>query len=101
MVLTVTYTLSPNYPSGISGATVQYNNGLLFDILAALVTGGGNSKGVGGSFSVTDPGLISALDSDSVVVRSGSSGTPVSNPGPAPIYAGTNAPSVAQGVEYV
>src|SRR4051812_7970674 len=82
-----TYVLAPAYASaGISGSAVQYGNGQSFDVLAALVAGGGNSKGVGGSFVVTGPdSLISALDTDPAVVRSGSAGnatvtTPVIGP---------------------
>src|SRR5437868_6315059 len=76
-VANVTYTLSDQYATGISGATVSYGpNRLKFDILAALVTGGGNAAGVGGQFTVNDSDLITALDKHPATKRTGTSGPP-------------------------
>lgn len=73
----VTYTHSDAYPT-ISGATVNYANGQLFDISAALNAGGG-------SFSVdstvgSNSLLIPALDLHPAVKRTGTTGANAQTP---------------------
>jgi hypothetical protein len=79
---TNTYVLSDAFASsGIQGGVVVYGpRGQAFDVLAALVAGGGNSRGVGGSFAVSDPDIISALVEFSGVKVVGTTSTPDSSP---------------------
>jgi hypothetical protein len=73
----VTYVLSTAYAAGVIAAKVAYgSSGQTFDVLAALVAGGGDARGVGGAFAVTDADLAAALDESPVLDRSGAASPP-------------------------
>lgn len=102
LVPAVTYALASAYAStGITGASAEYGTGQEFDILAALVAGGGNARGVGGSFSVTESTLVSALDSSDAVDRTGTSGpAPVTQPTVGPVIASLLNPQPGDALVY-
>lgn len=97
----VTYVLSTAFSAGVSSAKVAYGSSAqTFDVLAALVSGGGNSKGVGGAFAVTDADLAASLDVYPVVVRSGaSSPDPQVLPIIGPVVASILSPVIGDGLQ--